>query len=269
MTDITTITKVLRKQIVDLHAISNTSHIGSSLSCIDLLAVLYYKVLRVDPGSSLSEGRDVFILSKGHAAPALYSVLANRGFFDGEILSNYGSDGTSLFEHPEIASVPGVEVSTGSLGHGLSIGVGMALGLKKKNLKSRVFVLVSDGECQEGSVWEAAMIAPQLALDNLICIVDYNNLQGFSQTSNIQSHDKIIGRFRSSGWACEEINGHDLDQIEVAFSSVPLQLGKPSLILARTVKGKGIKEIENKLEWHYLSPSREQAARFKEEIDSA
>lgn len=261
------LTKELRKTIVDLHEHSKTSHIASSLSCIDILAVLYYDVLNIDPHNPNMVDRDRFILSKGHAAPALYAVLQKRGFFPEEILREYGEEGTLLFEHPEKGAVPGIEASTGSLGHGLPIGVGIAYYAKLKNKAYRTYVLLSDGECQEGTIWEASMLAKKLNLGNLVAIVDYNNLQGFGRTEEIQSKNVIASRFKATGWDVIEIDGHDISEIKSTFASLNMKGNTPVLILAKTVKGKGVKEIEDKLEWHYRSPNQEQAKAFKAEID--
>ncbi|MEM0134546.1 MAG: transketolase [Thermoplasmatales archaeon] len=260
------LTKELRETIVDLHEHSKTSHIGSSLSCIDILAVLYFRILNLDPTNPTMKNRDRFILSKGHAAPALYAVLQKRGFFPKQILERYGEDGTILFEHPEKMTIPGIEASTGSLGHGLAVGLGMAYYAKLNCESYRTFVLLSDGECQEGSVWEAAMLAASLKIGNLIAIVDYNNLQGFGRTDEIQSDVKISSRFEASGWVVLYIDGHNLQEIEDTIKNIPENGQAPVLILAKTTKGKGIKEIEDKLEWHYKSPTLEQAKSFKTEL---
>lgn len=267
MTKFDIITKQLRKEVIDMHTNSGTSHIASSLSCIDIIIVLYNKIMKIDSTKPNAPDRDRFILSKGHSAPALYAVLSQKGFFDKNLLLDYGKDGTILFEHPEINSVSGIEASTGSLGHGLPIGLGIAYASKLSRVNYNVFVLMSDGECQEGSVWEAAMLAPQLGLNNLICIVDYNDLQGYGRTSDIQSDIKIVGRFVSSGWNLIEVDGHDHYSLEKCFREAIELENKPTLILARTTKGKGVSQIENKLEWHYKSPTKDQAEEFKNEVD--
>ena len=259
--------KELRKTVIDLHEHSKTSHIGSSLSCIDILSVLYFKILNIDPADPNMKSRDRFILSKGHAAPALYAILQKRGFFSSEILRKYGEDGTILFEHPEKTSIPGIEASTGSLGHGLSIGLGMAYYAKLKNETYRTFVLLSDGECQEGSIWEASMLASSLGLGNFVAIVDYNNLQGFERTDNIQSETKISSRFKASGWDVHQIDGHNIEEIESTIRKISVNGNSPVLILAKTTKGKGISEMEGKLEWHYRSPTSGQAVAFKAEVE--
>lgn len=267
MNDLYNLTKELRKTIVDLHEHSKTSHIASSLSCIDLLTVLYYNVLNIDPNNPNMINRDRFILSKGHAAPALYAVLQKRGFFPEEILRKYGDEGTDLFEHPEKGAIPGIEASTGSLGHGLPIGVGIAYYAKLYHESYRTYVLLSDGECQEGTTWEAAMLAKRLELGNLVAIVDYNNLQGFGRTEEIQSKDMIFSRFKASGWEVVETDGHDIREINRIFDNIGKDAKFPTLVLAKTVKGKGIRGIEDKLEWHYKSPTLDQANEFKAEID--
>lgn len=259
--------KELRKTIVDLHEHSRTSHIGSSLSCIDILSVLYFRVMEVNPTIPEMDNRDILILSKGHAAPALYATLQKRGFFSKEVLEKYGEEGTLLFEHPEKGAIPGIEASTGSLGHGLPIGVGIANFAKIKGKTFRTFVVMSDGECQEGTTWEASMLASKLGLGNLIVIVDYNNLQGFGRTEEIQSDIRIASRFESSGWIVKKIDGHNLNEIEETIKEIPENGSIPTVVLAKTTKGKGIKKIEDKLEWHYKCPTPEQALEFKQEID--
>ena len=269
MEDLHQLSKQYRKQIVHMHSRSRTSHLGSSLSAIDIINVLYQSVLKVDPKNPAMADRDRFILSKGHAAPALYVVLAHKGFFSKDLIERYGDEGTELFEHPERFSAPGIEVSTGSLGHGLSVSVGLALAAKLDSVSYRVFVLLSDGECQEGSTWEAAMMATTLRLDNLVCIVDYNNLQGYGVTDDIQGYEKILSRFQASGWITKEVDGHNLSELSDVLTSVPFGSGAPSLVMAKTVKGKGIPEIENKLEWHYKSPNPDEETRFLRELDNS
>lgn len=261
------IAKEIRKGLVILHNKSHTSHIGSDMSIVDILTALYFRVMNVNPENPKWEGRDRFVLSKGHAVLSLYLALQKRGYLDNGIVNQFGEDGTHLFEHPDRLLVPGIDATTGSLGHGLPISIGMALSAKLENLKYRVFVLLSDGECQEGTVWEAVMNAPRFRLDNLVCIVDYNNLQNYEVTEKIQGKDAILKRFEASGWACREVDGHDMDALLELFSEIPLAEGKPTLVLANTIKGKGIQKIENRLEWHYKSPSDEEVPIFLKELD--
>jgi transketolase len=237
---------------------ANASHIGSCLSIADLLAVLYESVLHVDAAGPNWPGRDRFILSKGHACAAHYAVLAEKGFIPLDWLSTYGQNGGHLFSHSSCHSIPGMEVSTGSLGHGLSIGCGMALAGQCDNNKFRVFVLLSDGECNEGSTWEAVMFASHHKLANLVAIVDQNKLQAFGYTDDVLNLDPFAKKWRTFGWAVTEINGHDFQQIENALCAVPLKPDKPTCIIAHTVKGKGVSFMENQLAWHYKSPNDEQ-----------
>lgn len=237
---------------------ANASHIGSCLSIADILAVLYGGVLQLDSARPDWPDRDRFILSKGHGCAALYAVLAEQGFFAKEWLETYCQDGAHLAGHITHHGVPGVEVSTGSLGHGLPIGCGMALAGKHDNQPYRVFVLLSDGECDEGSTWEAALFAPHHHLDNLIAIIDYNKIQSFGTVKEVLDLEPLTGKWRAFGWAVQEINGHDFGQIDDALKRVPFKIAQPSCIIAHTIKGKGVSFMENQLAWHYKSPNAEQ-----------
>lgn len=251
-----------------VHA-SKASHIGSCLSATDILAVLYARVLRIDSSRPGWPDRDRFILSKGHAAAMLYAVLAQQGFFPVEWLDDYCRDGSPLTGHATVC-VPGVDVSTGSLGHGLPIACGMALAAKHKSqTPSRVFCLMGDGECDEGSVWEAALFAPQHKLDNLVAIVDCNRLQGFGETRQVAELEPIVDKWRAFRWAVRDIDGHDLPTIEDTLAAVPFEPGRPSVIVARTVKGKGVSYMEDQLAWHYRSPNAEQLAQALDEVEHA
>ena len=237
---------------------ANASHIGTSLSMADILAVLYSHVLRVDPARPDWPDRDRFILSKGHGAAIIYAVLAERGYFPVEWLDTYCQDGSKLAGHITSHGVPGVEVSTGSLGHGLPIGCGMGLAGKREGRPYRVFVMLSDGELDEGSNWEAILFAPQHQLDNLVAIVDYNKIQSFGTVKEVLELEPLADKWRAFRWAVREIDGHDHQQIESALTSVPFEPGKPSVIIAHTIKGKGVLFMENQLAWHYKSPNAEQ-----------
>ncbi len=236
---------------------AKSSHIGGSLSIADLLAVLYGRVLRVDPLRPQWPERDRFILSKGHAAAAAYAALAERGFFPMEWLDTFYLDGSHLPGHIT-KGVPGVEVSTGSLGHGLPIGCGMAVVGKREGQPYRVFVLLSDGECDEGSTWEAALFAPHHHLDNLVAIVDYNKIQSFGTVKEVLDLEPLVKKWQSFGWGVREIDGHNVGEIEGALLDIPFETERPSCIIAHTVKGKGISFMENTLAWHYLSPNDEE-----------
>jgi transketolase len=247
-----------------VHA-ANASHIGSCLSMADILAVLYTRILKLDPANPADPDRDRFILSKGHATAILYAALAERGFFQPAELSTYCSDGSRLTGHIS-HGVPGVEVSTGSLGHGLPIAVGMALASKADRRTSRVFCMLSDGECDEGSNWEAILFAPHHRLDNLVVIVDFNKIQSFGRVSEVLPLEPFADKWRAFGWRTLEIDGHDLGQIERAFENAQSVVHKPTVLIAHTIKGRGVSFMEDRLEWHYKSPSVEQLAQALAEV---
>jgi transketolase len=237
---------------------ANASHIGTCLSMADLLAVLYGRVLQIDPARPNWPHRDRFILSKGHGAAILYATLAEQGFFPLEWLDRYCQDGARLGGHITSQGVPGVEVSTGSLGHGLPIGCGIALAGKRTGMGYRVFVMLSDGELDEGSNWEAVLFAPHHHLDNLVAIVDYNKIQSLGHVQEVLDLDPLGEKWRAFQWAVREVNGHCVEEIEDALTGIPFEQGKPSVIIAHTVKGKGVSFMEDQLAWHYKSPSVEQ-----------
>lgn len=257
----------VRIQVLHMVHRSGASHVGSCFSMADILAVLYTGILRVRPAQPEWSDRDRFILSKGHGAAAVYAVLAERGFFPKEWLNTYCQNGSKLLGHIT-CGVPGVEVSTGSLGHGLSIGCGMALAGKRDKRPYRIFAILSDGECDEGSTWEAVLFAPQHRLDNLVAIVDYNKIQAFGAVKEVLDLEPLADKWRAFNWAVREIDGHDCKQIEGVLTSVPFQPGKPSVIIAHTVKGKGVSFMENQLAWHYKSPDDDQLARALGELDA-
>lgn len=244
---------------------ANASHIGSALSMCDLLAVLYSGILRVDPARPEWSERDRFILSKGHGAASAYAVLAEAGFFPVEWLETYCQDGSKLAGHLT-RGVPGVEFSTGSLGHGMPVGCGLALAAKSGGAPYRVFVLLSDGELDEGSNWEAILFAPQHRLDNLVAIVDYNKIQSFGRVEEVLSLEPLADKWRAFGWAVHAIDGHDHAQITEALATVPREPGKPTAIIAHTIKGKGVGFMEDQLAWHYKSPNGEQLAQALAEV---
>lgn len=239
---------------------AKASHIGSCLSAADLLAVLYGGWLRVDPQRPRDPQRDIFILSKGHAAAALYAVLSLRGFFQQAELDLYCSDGAMLSGHVTHKQVPGVEVSTGSLGHGLSMALGFALAARRRGTRQRVVALLSDGECNEGSVWEAALLAPQTRLGNLVAIVDYNKIQSLGFVKDVIDLEPLAGKLTAFGWHAQEIDGHDHAAIAGALAATETEVGRPSVIVAHTIKGKGVDFMENRLMWHYRSPSDQELA---------
>ena len=247
-----------------VHA-AKSSHIGSCLSMADMLAVLYTRILRVDPNDPLDPARDRFILSKGHAAAVLYAALAERGYFPIERLATYCEPNSSLTGHISHA-VPGVEVSTGSLGHGLPIAVGMAIAARADQRPTRVFCLLSDGECDEGSNWEAILFAPHHRLDNLVALVDFNKIQSFGRVSEVLELEPFAEKWRAFGWTTIEVDGHDLTALEDVLSRIPAVTGKPTAVIAHTVKGKGVSFMEDKLAWHYSSPSGEQLEAALKEV---
>jgi len=260
------IAKEIRKKILKMMYESKAAHIGSCLSCVDILTVLYFKILKIDPKNPLAENRDRFILSKGHAVASLYAILSKRGFFPEEILDTYCQSGGKLPGHSTLGTVPGIEITTGSLGHGLSVGAGIALAGKRDEKKYRVFVLMSDGECEEGSIWEAALFAHHHKLDNLIGIVDYNKLQAFGRIKDILDLEPLFKKWQSFGWEVKEIDGHNFSEIEKVFSKIPFKKGKPSLVIAHTIKGKGVSFMENKMEWHYYNLNKEQYQQALKEL---
>jgi transketolase len=236
---------------------ANASHIGTGLSMTDILAVLYDGVARVDPKNPRAPDRDRVILSKGHGAAAFYAALAEAGFFETSRLDTFCQDGSALAGHVS-HHVPGVDFSTGSLGHGLSLGCGVALGFKRTHKPGRAFVILSDGECDEGSIWEAALFAPHHGLDNLVAVVDYNKIQSFGSVKEVLDLEPFADKWQAFRWNVQAIDGHDHAAIAAAFANVPLEKGKPSVIIANTVKGRGVSFMENDLLWHYRSPSKEQ-----------
>jgi transketolase len=259
----------IRMHCVRMTGRANASHVGSALSTADLMAVLYGKFLRLDPARPDWEDRDRFILSKGHACTSLYAVLAELGYIPMSELDTFYQDGSRLPGHVTHKDVPGIEVSTGSLGHGLPMGTGMALAAKRDGRSHRVYCMVSDGECDEGSTWEAALFAPHHKLDNLIVIVDYNKIQSFGRVADVINLEPLARKWEAFGWATREIDGHDLDAIGEAFSNVPFEPGKPTCIVAHTIKGKGVRFMEDKLLWHYRSPSGELMQQALAELEAS
>jgi transketolase len=266
--DLTTTAKTIRRHIVDMCAGDEGGHLGGSLSCTDLLTALYFAVLRIDPDRPDDPDRDRFLLSKGHGAIALYATLAERGFFPVAELAGYGRGGGRLMAHP-VRAVPGVEMPTGSLGHGLALGLGFALAARLDQRPTRSFVLLGDGELQEGSCWEAASVASALRADNLVAIVDRNRLQLTGATEEVCAVEPLADRWRAFGWAVREIDGHDLDAAVDALTETPWQQGKPSLLLANTVKGNGVGLVAGKVNSHYATLSPRLHARFVRSLESA
>lgn len=264
------ISKNIRKSILKMVTVSKSSHVGSALSIVEILVTLYFKILNIYPLFPEKEDRDRFILSKGHASAALYATLAERGFFSKDSLDidKYHTDGGVLPGHLDSSITPGVEVSTGSLGHGLPMGTGMAIAAKHDNKNYKIYVLMSDGECDEGSTWEAAMLAAHLKLDNLVAIIDYNKIQSFGRVKEVIDLEPLYDKWISFGWAVKEIDGHNYQELSSAFEPLPFKRSKPSMIIAHTIKGKGVSFMEDKLEWHYKSPTQEQYEMAIKEIDA-
>ncbi len=248
---------------------SKSAHLGSALSTVDLLTCLYFRYLRLDPKNPADPVRDRFILSKGHAGSGLYATLAERGYFPVSLLDSYGKDGSTLAVHPSSHLVAGIEVSTGSLGHGLSVGLGMALAGRLDGKDYRTVVMVSDGECDEGSTWEAILAAGAWKIDSLTCIVDYNKIQSFGRTADIMDLEPFADKWRAFGWDVQEVDGHDHSQILGALRSLPSAKGKPSVIIAHTIKGKGASWMEDTVESHYLSPSPDQMTIAEKDLSCA
>ncbi len=250
-------TRQLAKQI-RIHSLRMTSagggsHIGSIFSCADILAVLYGGVLNVDPGAPASPTRDRFVLSKGHAGAGLYAALAERGFFPVEQLQTHYQDGSDLCGHVS-HKLPGVDLSTGALGHGLSVAAGMAYAGKLDRRAHRVFCLLSDGECNEGSTWEAILFAAHHKMENLVAIVDYNKIQGLARVSEVIELAPFAEKWKSFGWSVRELDGHNHSALSGALNDIPFVPGKPSCVIAHTIKGKGVSFMEDTVLWHYRIP---------------
>jgi len=248
---------------------TNSSHIGSCYSIADILAVLYGVIMNIDPNDTGYCLRDRFILSKGHAGAALYAVLAECGFFSIADLDHYNQDGTFLSGHV-MHKVPGVEVSTGSLGHGLSIGCGISYAAKIDKASYKVYVLLSDGECDEGSIWEAILFSSHHRLDNLVAIVDYNKIQSFGLVKEVLDLEPFTDKWRAFGWHVVEVDGHNHEKLITALQSpLSYQLGKPTVFIAHTIKGKGVSFMENKLLWHYKSPNAQEYQQASNELNES
>ena len=250
--------KALRRTIVEVLRSARRGHLGAAFSLIEILRVLYDDVLRFDPANPKWADRDRCILSKGHGCLALYALLADKGFFpESELWKFCAADGI-LGGHPDAGTVPGVEVSTGALGHGLPIGVGMALHLRLAKSDARVFVVLGDGECNEGSVWEAAMCAGKHRLTNLTAIVDYNKYQSYASTKEVQDLEPFADKWRSFGFEVREADGHDVAALRETFTAAPFAANKPSAVICHTVKGKGVSFAENNMKWHHKNKVTDQ-----------
>ena len=263
------ITNVIRKDIVSMICKSKSGHPGGSLSAVEILTALYFDQMNIDPTNPKMEDRDRFVLSKGHAAPALYATLAERGYFDKEELNSLRKLGSMLQGHPDMKKIPGVEMSTGSLGQGFSVACGMAMAAKLDNAPWNVYALLGDGEVQEGIIWEAAMSAAHYKLDNMIAFLDYNGLQIDGEVESVMSINPIEDKFRTFGRNVITIDGHDFDQIFAALDMAKDTVDKPTMIIAKTVKGKGVSFMENQASWHGSAPSEEQLEQALSELGGA
>ena len=260
------IAKQIRIDIINEVYYGKSGHPGGSLSCTDILTVLYFNQMNIDPKNPKSEDRDRFVLSKGHCSPALYGTLSERGFFDREKLTTFRGIDSILQGHPDMKKIPGVDMSTGSLGQGLSCANGMAIASKLDRKANRIYCLMGDGEIEEGQVWEAAMSASKYKLDNLCVIVDNNNLQIDGTIEEVMSSYPIDEKFKSFGFHTITINGHDINQIIQAFEEAKTIKGKPTAIIAKTVKGKGVSFMENAVGWHGKAPNEEEYKKAMAEL---
>jgi len=257
-----------RKDILRMFMVSGNGHFGGSLSCVEIVTSLYFKIMNIDPKNPQWEDRDRFVISKGHGAPTVYSALAQLGFFPDKWLDEYESLGANLNTHPNMMKIPGMDMSTGSLGHGLSIGVGMAIAAKINSKQYMTYVLLGDGELNEGAIWEAAMSASKFKLDNLIVFVDRNRLCVGGCTEDVMPVDPLDKKWESFGWTVNIIDGHDFSQILNAVDEAAASNdGKPKVIIANTIKGKGISFMENQREWHGHAITPEQFKKAMEELN--
>ena len=265
-TDLKSLTRDMRVDIIRMIEAAGNGHPGGSLSVIDILTVLYWKFLKHDPKNPGWEDRDRFILSKGHACPALYAVMAKRGYFAHDLLLTLRKLGSPLQGHPDRMRLPGIEFSTGSLGQGLSVGVGMALAAKMDRKNWKTYVVLGDGEMQEGQNWEAFMSAPKWELDNLIVILDHNNGQIDGAVDHVMNIEPVVEKLSSFNWDVQRIDGHDLGAIEKALTVANNGGGRPQIIIAKTIKGKGVSFMENNIAWHGNAPKKEDADKAVKEI---
>jgi transketolase len=262
------LSREIRWDIIRMIGLAQSGHPGGSLSCVESLVCLYFYKMNHNPEDPQWPGRDRFVLSKGHAAPALYAVLAKCGYFDREELWHLRRLGAMLQGHPDRVKTPGVEISTGSLGQGLSAACGMALGLRMDHASNRVYAIIGDGESQEGGIWESAMLAAHHCLDNLVVILDYNGLQIDGACCDVVSLGDVASKWRSFDWEVQEVDGHDVIELCRALDSTDTA-SRPSIIIARTVKGKGVSFMENKVEFHGTPPTPEEMEKALEEIEQS
>ncbi len=263
------LSKKLRINIIKSSHKAKIPHLGSCLSCADILSYLYENEIRINPNDPFSPNRDRLILSKGHAAPALFQILALKNLINKDTISKIGSNGSYLHEHPpKPGTIPGIEAATGSLGHGLPIALGMAKAAKIQKKSFKIFVIVGDGECNEGSIWEAALLAPILNLDNLIVFIDFNKWQATGKSEEISNLNPMKEKWTSFGWHVQEIDGHNLLSIAESVKNAKTELSKPSIIIANTIKGKGVSFMEDNNNWHYKTPNKDELELAIKEINN-
>ncbi len=267
--DLDLLSRQIRLRIVRMSHAAKTPHLGSGLSCVDILVAAYFRVLKIDPTKPGDFLRDRFILSKGHAAAALYATLAKKGFFSEALLDSFAQPGAPLAEQPAPNCAPGVELATGSLGHGLPVGVGMAMAARIQSRDYRVFVTMSDGECNEGTVWEAAMFAAGQRLEKLCVVIDYNKWQATGRSDEVMGLPSLVDKWSAFGWNACEVDGHDLNALVEAIGNTPDDSGQPRAIIAHTVKGKGISFMEDDNNWHYRIPTVEEVELARKELGLA
>ena len=258
--------KEIRRKILKMIARAGGGHITPAFSIVEILTVLYFEILKINPAQARDENRDRFILSKGHGSAALYSTLAQAGFFDASLLDTFCQPDGHLGGHPDIYAVAGIEATTGALGHGFPFGAGIALAGKMDKKDYRVFTLLGDGECQEGSVWEAAQFAAHHKLDNLTAIIDYNKYQAMGKISDILGLEPLKQKWEAFNWVVREVDGHNIEELRETLKEVPFRAGKPNLVIAHTVKGKGVSFMENVAIWHYRLPNENEMEVAKQEL---
>lgn len=264
--ELATIARDLRADVIKMTTEAGSGHPGGSLSAADIIATLYFYIMKHNPKDPSWCERDVFILSKGHAAPILYAALAKAGYFDRSILWTLRKTDSSLQGHPDMRKTPGVEISTGSLGHGIAAANGFAIARRLDKIKSNIFVMIGDGELQEGEVWEAAMFAAHYKLDNIVAVLDYNGLQIDGAVCDVMNIEPVAAKWKAFNWNVLEIDGHDFMQIIESLESMRTRHGKPSIIIARTVKGKGVSFMENVVDFHGKALSKEQMEEALKEL---
>jgi transketolase len=268
--ELESLARAIRSRVIQNSHHTKTPHLASCLSAIDVLVAAYFHALRLSPEYPRHPERDRFILSKGHAAPALFRVLAERGFYPESLLEDYGKDGSLFAEHPPTPRhLPGIEAATGSLGHGLPMGLGMAVAGRLQGKSFNVFALVGDGECNEGSVWEAALLAAAQRLDRLCVIVDSNRWQATGRSQEIMEIEPLPEKWRAFGWSAVEVDGHDLAGLASLLSEIPDGSGRPVAIVARTIKGKGVSFMEDDNDWHYRIPSESEVSEADRQLGFA